>query len=195
MQGGSRRGSRPGQSGSQGKVTRPGGPAPDPARLTRLLEPVVHALDMDLEGIRVATAGRRRVLRVTVDADGGVSLDDIALASRELSIRLDRDDAMGDDPYTLEVSSPGVDRPLTLPRHWRRNIGRLVLAGGSAGSAGSDGGHSILGRIAGVSESGVTLDQDGSVREYSYADLGPGRVQVEFGHLDDETGEEDIGGH
>ena len=189
MQGGSRRGTRPGQTASQGKVTRPGGPAPDPARLTRLLEPVVHAMNMDLEGIRVATAGRRRVLRVIVDADGGVSMDDIALASRELSIRLDRADEMGDAPYTLEVSSPGVDRPLTLPRHWRRNVGRLVLAGGA------DGGAGILGRVTSVSESGVTLEQDGSVREYSYADLGPGRVQVEFSHLDDETGEEDIGGH
>jgi len=193
MHGGSSRGPRPGQAdrqaGSQGKATRLRGPAPDPARLTRLLEPVVHALNMDLEGIRVATAGRRRVVRVTVDADGGVSLDDIALASRELSTRLDRADEMGDDPYTLEVSSPGVDRPLTLPRHWRRNVGRLVLAAGPDGDAG------ILGRIARVSESGVTLEQDGSAREYSYADLGPGRVQVEFSHLDDETGEEDKGGH
>jgi ribosome maturation factor RimP len=189
MQGGSRRSSRPGQAGSQGKVTRSLGPAPDQARLTQLLEPVVHALDMDLEGIRVATAGRRRVLRVTVDADGGVSLDDIALASRELSIRLDRAEEMGDDPYTLEVSSPGVDRPLTLPRHWRRNVGRLVLA------AGPDGGAGILGRITSARESGVTLDQDGSPREYSYAELGPGRIQVEFSRLDDEAGEEDSGGH
>jgi ribosome maturation factor RimP len=189
MHGGSSRGPRPGQAGSQGKATRLRGPAPDLARLTLLLEPVVHALDMDLEAIRVATAGRRRVLRVTVDADGGVSLDDIALASRELSIRLDRAEEMGDDPYTLEVSSPGVDRPLTLPRHWRRNVGRLVLA------AGPDGGAGILGRITSASESGVTLEQDGSAREYSYAELGPGRIQVEFSHLDDETGEEDIGGH
>ena len=64
-------------------------PLPDADRLTRLLEPVVHALDMDLEGIRVTAAGRRRILRVVVDADGGVSLDDIALASRELSLKLD----------------------------------------------------------------------------------------------------------
>lgn len=189
MHGGSRRGSRPGPAAGQGKATRPPGPAPDPARLTRLLEPVVHALNMDLEGIRVARAGRRRVLRVTVDADGGVSLDDIALASRELSVRLDGADEMGNDPYTLEVSSPGVDRPLTLPRHWRRNVGRLVLA------AGPEGGDGILGRITSVSEQAVTLERDGSAREYSYADLGPGRVQVEFSHLDDETGEEDIGGH
>jgi ribosome maturation factor RimP len=145
-------------------------------------------MDLDLEGIRVTTAGRRRVLRVVVDADGGVSLDDIALASRELSIRLDGAAEMGDQPYTLEVSSPGVDRPLTQPRHWRRNVGRLV-------SAPAPEGGQVEGRIASVSQSGVTLERDGVARTYSYADLGPGRIQVEFSHLDDELGEEDIGGH
>lgn len=199
MHGGSRRSSRPGPAASQAKANgrgaapRPGpsGPAPDPVRLTSLLEPVVHAMNMDLEGIRVTSAGRRRVLRVVVDADGGVSLDDIALASRELSSRLDGAAEMGDGPYTLEVSSPGVDRPLTLPRHWRRNVGRLVVTSASDG----DQDERIEGRITGVTESGVILERDGVTREYSYADLGPGRVQVEFSHLDDETGEEDIGGH
>jgi ribosome maturation factor RimP len=151
----------------------------------------VHALNMDLEGIRVSTAGRRRVLRVIVDADGGVSLDDIALASRELSSRLDGATEMGDAPYTLEVSSPGVDRPLTQPRHWRRNVGRLVVTSTSDG----DEDERIEGRIISVSEAGVILERDGVTREYRYADLGPGRVQVEFSHLEDETGEEDIGGH
>ncbi len=198
MYGSSRRG-RPGPAASQAKANgrsappRPGPsqPAPDPSRLTSLLEPVVHAMNMDLEGIRVTTAGRRRVLRVIVDADGGVSLDDIALASRELSSRLDRAALMGDEPYTLEVSSPGIDRPLTLPRHWRRNVGRLVVTSVPGGLDG----ERIEGRITSTSESGVVLERDGVPREYRYADLGPGRVQVEFSHLDDETGEEDIGGH
>ena len=83
---------------------------------------------MDLEGVRVTSAGRRRLLRVVVDADGGVSLDDIEQVSRELSAVLDQAAAMGEAPYTLEVSSPGVDRPLTEPRHWRRAVGRLVTA-------------------------------------------------------------------
>ena len=81
---------------------------------------------MDLESVKVTTAGRRRLLRVVVDSDRGVSLDDAALASRELSAKLDASDVMGDMPYTLEVSSPGVDRPLTQPRHWQRAVGRLV---------------------------------------------------------------------
>lgn len=199
MHGGSRRSRHSGPATSQAKANgrgaevRPGppGPAPDRRALTRLLEPVVHAMDMDLEAIRVTTAGRRRVLRVVVDADGGVSLDDIALASRELSSRLDGAAEMGDGPYTLEVSSPGVDRLLTLPRHWRRNVGRLVTASASDG----DEGERIEGRITSVTETGVILERDGVTREYRYADLGPGRVQVEFSHLEDETGEEDIGGH
>jgi ribosome maturation factor RimP len=199
MYGGSRRSWRSGSAPSQAKVSgrgaspRPGpsGPPPDPRRLTSLLEPIVHALNMDLEGIRVTTAGRRRVLRVIVDADGGVNLDDIAHASRELSGRLEGAAEMGDAPYTLEVSSPGVDRPLTLPRHWRRNVGRLVVTSASDG----DEGERIEGRITSASEAGVTLERDGEAREYRYADLGPGRVQVEFSRLGDEAGEEDIGGH
>jgi ribosome maturation factor RimP len=170
-------------------------PAPDTDRLVRLLEPVVHALNMDLEGVRVSAAGRRRVLRVIVDADGGVTLDDIALASRELSSRLDAAAAMGDLPYTLEVSSPGVDRPLTLPRHWRRAIGRLVVVPlkADADDHGGNGVRSAEGRIVASSDMGVTLEHDGTVREYKYAELGPGKVQVEFGHFGDEPDDEELG--
>lgn len=191
MHGGSRRGShphsRPGQvksgrarAGGVEPRTAQHGPAPDPERLTRLLEPVVHALNMDLEGVRITSAGRRRILRVVVDADGGVSLDDIALASRELSLKLDKATEMGEQPYTLEVSSPGVDRPLTQPRHWRRAIGRLVIA-----PLTGNGDSTAAGRIVGADESGVTLEHDGEARAFSFADLGPGRVQVEFGHFDE----------
>ena len=217
MHGGSRRGShpqgRPGQSRRSGQAklgqgkpaqggpgqgkagtrgteprTAQSGPAPDPERLTRLLEPVVHALDMDLEGIRVTSAGRRRILRVIIDADGGVSLDDIALASRELSLKLDTTADMGELPYTLEVSSPGVDRPLTQPRHWRRAIGRLVVA-----PLNEDGDATTEGRIIGIDESGVTLEHAGESKAFSYAELGPGRVQVEFGRFDD-LGNDDLAG-
>ena len=199
MHGSSRRGTRPkARAGGRGPEPRAAdaSPVPDSDRLIRLLEPVVRAMNMDLEGVRVAAAGRRRVLRVIIDADGGVSLDDIALASRELSARLDGAAVMGELPYTLEVSSPGVDRPLTQPRHWRRAIGRLVVVPVEAVTGHQDGNvvGSAEGRIVGSSEQGVTLEHDGVTREYSYAELGPGKVQVEFGHLgelDDELGEED----
>ena len=187
MGGGSRHGSRrPAAESAQGE-REPAGPAPDLQRLERLLEPVIKAMDMDLEGIRVTSAGRRRLLRVVVDADGGVSLDDISHASRELSSKLDAAAEMGELPYTLEVSSPGVDRPLTQPRHWRRAIGRLVVAPLHAGDrSGYEGNGDAVaeGRIVGSSESGITLERDGLRREYRYSELGPGRVQVEFGHFD-----------
>jgi ribosome maturation factor RimP len=191
---------------AQGRQARPGSrtesrprpappvPLPDSDRLIRLLEPVVHAMDMDLESIKVTAAGRRRILRVIVDADGGVSLDDIALASRELSLRLDNGTEMGELPYTLEVSSPGVDRPLTQPRHWRRATGRLVEVPVAAGD--SDKPAMTQGRIVATSESGITLEQDGVSRDYAYTDLGPGKIQIEFGHVspagDEDRDDEDL---
>src|SRR5260370_33635790 len=131
-QGSGGRGSGRGDGRATGDGARPGpgnrGSVPgtrDTARVASVIEAVLHAMDMDLEAVKIAIAGRRRVLRIIVDADGGVSLDDIAEVSREVSARLDAKNAMGDAPYTLEVSSPGGDRPLTEPRHWRRAIGRL----------------------------------------------------------------------
>ncbi len=140
---------------------------------------------MDLESVRVGSAGRRRLLRVVVDADGGVALDDIALISRDLSARLDETGAMGETAYTLEVSSPGVDRPLTQPRHWRRAVGRLVRVPQDvpAGQAGP-----VEGRVIAAGETGVTLEVGGEHREFGYAGLGPGRVQVEFGRPEGDTG-------
>jgi ribosome maturation factor RimP len=194
-QGRSGPGKAPGKAGA-GAARGDAGPGkvaaglPDSDRLSRLLEPVVTAMGMDLESLRVTAAGRRRLLRVIVDADGGVSLDAIALASRELAARLDSASEMGELPYTLEVSSPGVDRPLTEPRHWRRAVGRLVVVplGGQAGHHGGNGAAMVTGRVVGSSARGVSLDCDGLLREYAYAELGPGRVQVEFGHL--EAGDE-----
>src|SRR5499427_4373560 len=114
--------------GAGAERARAAGPLPESAELVRVLEPVIRSAGMDLESVRVSPAGRRRLLKLVVDADGGVGLDAIAEVSREASARLDASGAMGEVPYTLEVSSPGVDRPLTEPRHWRRARGRLVSA-------------------------------------------------------------------
>lgn len=190
-------GGRPGYDGARSGPASRGGAqgSADTARLTSLIEPVLHAMDMDLEGVRVAAAGRRRVLKIVVDADGGVSLDDIAEVSREVSARLDAKNAMGEAPYTLEVSSPGVDRPLTEPRHWRRAIGRLVVVplagnGHQAQLTSSATPASIMARVIDADQDGVLLETDGERRTLSYQEIGPGRVQVEFGRLADE-GEDD----
>ena len=179
-------------TGTAGTGTGPGrsrvpGPLPEPADLARVLEPVVRAAGMDLESVRVSPAGRRRLLRLVVDADSGVGLDAIAEVSREVSARLDASGAMGEVPYTLEVSSPGVDRPLTEPRHWRRAQGRLVSAP-LAVAGGDDQARkrarrppTLQGRILVAGDTSVTLDIDGDQVELDYAELGPGQVQVEFG--------------
>lgn len=158
------------------------GPADD-RKLAGLIAPVVTAAGMDLESVRVTVAGRRRLLRVVVDSDHGVSLDDAADVSREISTALDASDALGEVPYTLEVSSPGVDRPLTEPRHWRRARGRLVrvkVAGEGA----------VEGRVLAADADGVTLGtvlngRASGERRFPYADMGAGSVQVEFGRIPD----------
>ena len=143
-------------------------------RLTDLLGPAVAETGMELESVRVTRAGRRMVLRVVVDSDHGVSLDDVADVSRTVSDKLDAANAMGNQPYTLEVSSPGVDRPLTEPKHWRRAAGRLVKVPLTSGGV-------MTGRVMTADEDGVTLDVDGQPRGFGYAELGAGSIELEFG--------------
>jgi ribosome maturation factor RimP len=162
----------------------PGGPrsAAGPAddkKLAVLIEPVVAGAGMDLEAVRVTVAGRRRLVRIVVDSDHGVSLDDAAEVSREISTVLDAANPLGEMPYTLEVSSPGVDRPLTEPRHWRRATGRLVkVKAATAGAA-------VEGRVIAADADGVTLNVKGAKRRFGYADLGRGAIQLEFGRMPD----------
>jgi ribosome maturation factor RimP len=158
-----------------GGIRQAAGPVDD-KRLAGMIQPVVAAAGLDLESVRVTTAGKRRLLRVIVDGDEGVSLDETAEVSHEISALLDASNAMGEVPYTLEVSSPGVDRPLTEPRHWRRAVRRLVRV-----KVGGEG--AVQGRVLATDESGVTLDVDGTRRALAYGVLGPGSIQVEFGRL------------
>ena len=158
----------------------------DDRKLAGLIEPAVAAAGMDLESVRTTVAGKRRLVRIVVDSDRGVSLDDTADVSRDVSAALDTTDVMGDMSYTLEVSSPGVDRPLTEPRHWRRAARRLVRVKTGAGT--------VQGRVLAADAAGVTLDIDGAEHRFGYEDLGAGAVQVEFGRLPDAELDELSGG-
>src|SRR6202012_3217982 len=122
----------------------------DDRKLAGLIEPALAAAGMDLESVRMTIAGQRRLARRVVDSHQGVSLDEAADVSREISAVLDASNALGDVPYTLEVSSPGVDRPLTEPRHWRRARGRLVRVKVT-------GEGSVEGRLLAADADGVTL--------------------------------------
>ena len=128
---------------------------------------------LDLEDVRVSSAGRRRVVQVLVDKDGGVSLVDIAEASRQVSALLDDNDVLGDTPYTLEVTSPGVDRPLTQPRHWRRHVGRLAKVTPHDGAT-------VTGRIHDADDTGVVLLLDQTVTRIAFGDIAAARIEIEF---------------
>jgi ribosome maturation factor RimP len=148
--------------------------------LLETLRPVVTAAGYELEDVSVTSAGRRSLVRVTVDSPdtgtavtggGGIDLDGVAVVSRAVSDALDGGaDFAG--PYVLEVSSPGVDRPLAEPRHWRRATGRLVQV--------PVGGQVVTGRVREVTGSGVALEFGGERREIGWSELGRGQVQVEF---------------
>jgi ribosome maturation factor RimP len=140
-----------------------------------LAAPAAASAGLVVESVTITPAGRRRVLRVVVDlpADvvGGVPLEAVTQASQALTEALEASDVMGEAPYVLEVSSPGVDRPLTEPRHWRRARGRLVTA------ALTDG-RSATGRVVAVEEEGVVLD--GAEAVVPWAALRAGRLELEF---------------
>lgn len=127
----------------------------------------------DLEGVEVSQAGRRSLVRVLVDTGDGVTLDGIADATHVVSDVLDSTDVLGERPYTLEVTSPGIDRPLTAPRHWRRNVDRLVKV------VPRDGGE-FTGRIRSSHETAVQLETDTGAREVAYDAITSARIQVEF---------------
>ncbi|MCD0486442.1 ribosome maturation factor RimP [Streptacidiphilus sp. ASG 303] len=153
-------------------------------RLRALIEPLAAGAGLDLEEVRVTQAGRRRQLQVVVDADGGVGLDTVAELSREIGQALDDADAMGGAPYVLEVGSPGVDRPLTEPRHWRRAAGRLVKAQLAAGGE-------LVARVLEADDEGVLVEVQPvkgrgrpAERRLEYAEVAKARVQVEFGRKD-----------
>lgn len=151
-------------------------PAESRGSLLTLLTPVVTAQGYDLEDVSVQVVGRRSVVRLVVDAESGVDLDAVAEVSRAVSAALDGADAELGGPlagaYVLEVSSPGVDRPLTEPRHWRRALNRLVRV--------EVGATALTGRIVAVSGTGIELDVDSVSRLIDWAQLGVGRVQLEF---------------
>jgi ribosome maturation factor RimP len=160
-------------------------PAASRARLVQLLTPAVEATGHDLEDLTVSPAGRRKVVRVVVDkqegTDGGITLDDVAEVSRVVSDLLDTPEGeqLLAGAYTLEVTSPGVDRPLTQPRHWRRSVGRLVKAKTADAT--------VTGRVLEADDAQATLDVDGSKRTLLYGEVVSALVQVEFSRGGDES--------
>ncbi len=179
-------------------------PVPTRDKVVELLREPVRYAGYDLEDVEVTQAGKKSIVRVIVDSDAGLALDAVVTLRRSVSELLDAEKSFGEAPYTLEVTSPGVSRPLTEPRHWRRAQGRKVeveLAGGEAGD------ETIIARI-GRLHAVVSGDGDGSgdgegvgpevdlvlagrsakvgpeVRVVALGDVANAVVQVEFGRVD-----------
>ncbi|TEX52402.1 MAG: ribosome maturation factor RimP [Actinomycetales bacterium mxb001] len=147
--------------------------------LRALLEPVVADLGLDLEGVDVTAAGRRRRVCIVVDRDGGIDLDAVADVSKSVSDVLDASNVLGDAPYVLEVTSPGVDRPLTEPRHWRRARQRLVACQMTDG-------RTIEGRVIESDDHTVTVDTTDGRVTFPMSEVSQARVQIEFRRQEDE---------
>lgn len=169
-----------------GPVRTTGGTRPADV-LARLLAGPLTSAGFELEGVDVRRAGPRHVIAVAIDHDDGVDLDRVAAASRLVSAVLDEAGELPaalSGPYTLEVTSRGVDAPLLLPRHWRRASGRLVDVRRAGGSA-------LVGRVRAADEHGAELDVGGNRVRVEFADVTRAIVQLEFHHPQaDEAGAE-----
>jgi ribosome maturation factor RimP len=151
-------------------------------QIIELLTPAVREAGFYLEDIHIATPGSHRIVTCIVDGDSSLNLDQVTSASRVISELLDEAEFMGETPFTLEVTSPGVDRPLTLPRHFAKNNDRLVKVIRMDGSE-------VIGRIASNTDDSVTLvvslKKESREEVISLTDIKRALVEIEFSRKDD----------
>jgi ribosome maturation factor RimP len=138
-------------------------------QIFELVDPLVTKAGLVLEEVQVQTPGKHRFVTIIVDSETGLNLDQVTDASRLVGEAMDLASFMGDAPYTLEVTSPGVDRPLTAPRHWRKNVDRLVKIIKNDGEI-------CKGRITSATEDSVTLD----CCSVNYSDIKRATIEIEF---------------
>ncbi len=136
------------------------------------ITPAIEAAGCYLEEVTLTPAGKRKIMTVIVDGDTNLSLDQVTAVSKEVSAIVEVLPALGDTPFTLEVTSPGVDRPLTNPRHWRKNHGRLI-------NVTLHDEKSVKGRIGDSTEIDVEID---SVK-IAYAAIKRALIEIEFKSL------------
>jgi ribosome maturation factor RimP len=137
--------------------------------ISAVITPALTSLGFYLEDLNITSAGKRSLLTVIVDADRHLSLDEVTVATKAISEIVENIPALGSTPFTLEVTSPGIDRPLTKPRHWGKNINRLVKIVLLDGSQ-------ITGRIKQAGESAATIDES----VINYLDIKRANLEIEF---------------
>ena len=137
--------------------------------ISAAITPALEALGFYLEDVTIISAGRRSMLTVIVDGDTHLSLDQVTSATKAIGEIVESIQSLGETPFTLEVTSPGLDRPLTKVRHWQKNINRLVKVVLLDGSE-------IKGRIIDVSEVSARVDE----KNFNYSDVKRATLEIEF---------------
>ncbi len=152
-------------------------------QISELLSPALHKAGYFLEDVNLVNPGQHRIVTVIVDGESALNLDQVTVASKLVSELLDETAFMGETPFTLEVTSPGIDRPLTLPRHFAKNIDRLLKVTKIDGIV-------VTGRILSNTEDSVTLTvaEKKEVKEVvvALADIKRATVEIEFNRKDGE---------
>lgn len=151
-------------------------------KITELVQPAVEQAGFFLEDVHVVSPGKHRIITCIVDGQTPLNLDQVTSVSRDISELLDSADFMDDTAFTLEVTSPGVDRPLTLPRHWQKNLNHLVKVVKIDGSV-------VNGRITTIEDANIVLLEDikGKTKEHALSlnDVKRATVEIEFNRKGD----------
>ena len=140
--------------------------------------PAIEKAGFFLEEVHIATPGKHRIVTCIVDGESAHNLDQVTSVSRDISALLDEAPFMGETPFTLEVTSPGVDRPLTKPRHFKKNKDRLLRIVKTDGSV-------VTGRIKESSDSTVTLTEKDTNFDVALSDIKKALVEIEFNRKGD----------
>jgi ribosome maturation factor RimP len=138
-------------------------------QILAVITPAIESLGFYIEDINISAAGKRSMLTVIVDGDTHLSLDQVTVATKAISEIVENLPTLGSNPFTLEVTSPGLDRPLTKPRHWRKNKDRLIKIVLTDGKE-------ITGRIKDATESSATVDD----QVINFSDIKRATLEVEF---------------
>ena len=149
--------------------------------IAELIEPAVTAQGFYLEEVQLVSPGKHRIVTCIVDGEISLNLDQVTAVSRAISELLDEAPIMGDTPFTLEVTSPGVDRPLTKPRHFAKNVDRLLKVKKTDGEV-------VTGRITSNTESEVVLSvvskKETTEVAVAISDIKRAVVEIEFNRKD-----------
>lgn len=137
--------------------------------ISAAIRPIIEATGNYLEELTITSAGKVKILTVIIDSDNHLNLDQVTAVTKEISEIIESLEGLGDGAFTLEVTSPGIDRPLTKPRHWRKNLDRLVKIT-------MTGGQEITGRIGEATDSTVLVD----LQKVSFEDIKRAVLEIEF---------------